>query len=730
MVNKDCFFTKSTLLLINCWDGFQIAMRRGLMSCRLQSELSGGDNRMNRRMCGVFLALIAMSPAIKAGAADNGKVPTTMDEVVVTATRSRESVREVPATVTVINSAELMSSGASSVVEALEMRANIHVRTYSGNPSQAQLDLRGFGGDNPFGKTLVMLDGRRLNRMDMASINWMQIPLQSIERIEVVRGANSVLYGDAAIAGVIHIITKKGQDGMERFLALEVGEDDYNAERAGLVGSSGRLSYSATLENIGTDGWRQRTGFTSRGGGLSLGYDINDTLSVTLTGSLNDTEYEMPGSLTKAEMKIDREQLQPARTWTTAHTSEESDNEYVNAGMLLEASIPGWGDLEVNFLYGSKDITMDMPNAGYDPGRFNLVEIETFGLTPKYIYDGDVLGKRNKLITGLDVYHETHTLDQYGDIGRLNWTYRADMERDTLGWYVRDEFSLKPDLIVGLGYRTERAEVSAEKTDITTGLSVLTGQKSKKFHENSAGLDVVWLLGERNKLFAKFSTLYRYPFLDEQAEFQGNTGRFLDLEPEKGKSYEIGCNYYPTSGLGLELSLYQVNMEDEIVYVGWFPTGKNENADETRHAGLELSFTYSVPGLFKTYGNYAYQYATFRNGVNNDKEIPLVPNHMLSAGVDVDLADRFVLSPSVQYVDDSYLGSDFDNSEEKLESYLIVDLFLRYKPEYRDNKITAFVGVKNIADEKYSTAGTEFFGMNVYYPAPGRKFLAGISGTF
>ena len=135
----------------------------------------------------------------------------TMGEVVVTATRDTQEIRKTPANVSVITAEEIEKSGATTVVEALDKLESIQFRTSSGNSSQAYIDMRGIGGDNPYGKTLVMLDGRRLNRTDMSSINWLEIPVDTIERIEIVRGPGSVLYGDAAIGGVINIITKKGK---------------------------------------------------------------------------------------------------------------------------------------------------------------------------------------------------------------------------------------------------------------------------------------------------------------------------------------------------------------------------------------------------------------------------------------------------------------------------------------------------------------------------------------
>ncbi len=174
----------------------------------------------------------------------------------------------------------------------LENQANIHFRTFSGNASQAQIDLRGFG-ENGFGRTLVMLDGRRLNRLDLSSINWTQIPLEQIERIEVVRGSGSRFYTVMQpLQASSHIITKKGAVDPSITGALQIGEDDFHNESAGIIGSSGKFSYSVNAAKQQTDGWRDRTAFQSYGGGFQLGYDISDNLSISGGASYNKTDFD------------------------------------------------------------------------------------------------------------------------------------------------------------------------------------------------------------------------------------------------------------------------------------------------------------------------------------------------------------------------------------------------------------------------------------------------------
>ena len=206
----------------------------------------------------------------------------------------------------------------------------------------------------------------------------------------------------------------------------------------------------------------------------------------------------------------------------------------------------------------------------------------------------------------------------------------------------------------------------------------------------------------------------------------------LNLEKEKGSSIEAGTEFYPLTNLKIGLTVFRIDMEDEIQYVGFFPTGYNQNAGKTRHDGAEVSFSYLWEKHALLYGNFTYHKATYEDGANNKKELWLVPNRMATLGMEIYLPFNFMLRPEVRYVGDCFLSQDFKNVGEKLDSYTLLNIYLSYKPPLQKLKMTAFVGVENLADVKYSSFGV--YGApwsdNTYYPMPGITFKGGLSFDF
>jgi len=675
----------------------------------------------------ILLALFAMPGLSKAK--EEQKAITTLEEVVVTATRDTREIRKIPANIAVIKAEDIEKSGATSLVDVLEKVAGIHFTTFSGNPSQAEIDMRGFG-QNSHGRVLILLDGRRLNRPDMASINWLQIPINNVEKIEVVSGANSVLYGDHAVAGVINIITKRGEEKPEVSVSGIIGEDSLHDVRVGLAGSKDRLSYACSGEIQETNGWRERTGFSSKGAGFNIGYDLSDFLNISLGGSLSEVDYEMPGNLTKSEMEENRKQFQPARParWTQVHDNDNALDNYYDLNLGLEMISADLGNFDVNFLYGLKDITSNMDSFP----SYRDTEIKTFGITPKYLLNTNILGHKNKLIVGLDYYNETLNLEIFTDISKDTTSSLTEIKKDSVGYYINDEFNILDELILSAGARIEKAKIKGNEVNPITSIQSFDEEKNHRGKAVSAGF--TYLIGEKSKVFTRFTKLYRYPFIDEQASYQGwGSNAFnKELEAEEGKNYEMGTELYPIKNVRFTITLFRIDMEKEIVWNN--ATSRNENLDETRHQGLEFNGSYKFGKKANIYGNYTYQEAKFTKGIYNDKDIPLVPNHKVFLGLELFFPYDFSLVPELRYVGECYLGDDKNNNGEKLSDYSLVDILLRYRPPNHKYKLLVFVGAENLFNEEHSTMGFEDYledqDYNTYYPSPGRTLKAGLSLMF
>ncbi len=672
----------------------------------------------------VLLFSLVFYPPLQAQEKKDEEVAVTLKEVVVTATRDKQETRKAPANVTVITAEEISKTGATNIPELLEFVEGAQIRSYSGNPAQALIDLRGFGGDNPFGKTLILLDGRRLNRPDMSPASLMQIPINNIEQIEIIRGASSVLYGDAAIGGVINIITKRGKGAPQANVALTGGSYSFHDEQVGVSGSVDKLSYTVNGENQFNWGYRDRSKFSFSGAGFNLGYDASSYLALALDGSLSKTGFEMPGGLTKVQMETNPRQIQ------IGHENDDATENYQNLHGQVNTVLGDFGRLDTDFYYGNKAIQSNFASY-FPPDQYNSYDIRTFGITPKYILEKSIVGHANKLIAGVDYYHETLNLDKYADKERTTKLGIIDFEKNTLGFYIRDEFNILPFLILAGGYRTESAQFKGKSTTLSP-FSVDFDAEKKHNAEAWEG-SLIYLFGKMSKAYVKYASVYRYPFIDEQASFY-STGPFntfnMNIEKEKGKSYEMGTTFYPVDNIKLTMAVYRIYMEDEISAdpVTWVLT----NLDKTQHTGAEFSIQYVQKGWFTFSGNVTYQKAIFVEGVNQDKEIPLVPNLLANASLEINLPYNISLNPRLHYAGKSFLANDYGNNAEQLNEYYRVDFYVYWRPQVQNRKIVVFAGVENLTNANYAPYGIDMapWSPNLYYPADGLIIKSGVSVTF
>ncbi|UCF96102.1 MAG: TonB-dependent receptor [Spirochaetaceae bacterium] len=628
-------------------------------------------------------------------------------EVIVTASRVEEPAEETPAYVSVITAAELSASGQTTLVDALENLAGIHFRSFSGNAAQAEITMRGFG-DNSHSRVLVLLDGRRLNRPDMASINWLEIPVESIERVEIVRGGASVLFGDNAVAGVINIITRKqAADGFGFQVSAQYGSFNQNQERAEVSGSVGPVSITANAEHSATDGFRERSAYRSMGGGVRAGLDL-DAFSSSLALSYSRLYYQLPGELTLSQFEADPTQ--------SLYPADESNNQYLNADLALAL---GPGDrwlMDGNLSYGMKFIESDVTSWS----SFSDLLLNTMAVTPKLRADMDLLAG-NRLILGIDGYLDRLNLKTYSDVARSSLDLENVVTKATLGAYLTDELSILPMFTLSGGLRYELARIAVRTI---TGTPI---DEADLLQNLAYQIGLFVSPGAGSRFWTKYGTVFRYPAVDEIANLYDSpfiSSPFnTDLQPEKGYNLELGGEVELFRLLKLSTNLFWLEMQDEIAYDG--VALLNVNLDETRHLGVESGLGLQFARMLELAASYSYTAATFRAGPNSGKRIPLVPVHRGSAEAVLHLPLDLSFGASGRYVGDVYSGGDYENKLAKLDAYWLLDLFIRYNPEYLPGNFEIYFGVDNVLDAVYASTGYGFDPDVYYYPGAGRSWKIG-----
>jgi iron complex outermembrane receptor protein len=640
----------------------------------------------------------------------------TLDEVVVTGTRSEEKAERIPANVTVIDQEDIRNSSAKNLPDLLRSQEGIVVRDLLANGKSAQVDLRGFGEAAPY-NNLVLVDGRRVNEIDLSGVDWTQIPLDQIERVEIVRGTGTVLYGDNAVGGVINIITKTPSDRFTASAGVVAGSYGRNKEQASVSGGQGPLAASFYGSYDATQGYRENNNSRAKDVGGKLVYDVASFLSLNVAGSYHTDDYGLPGPLTKEQLSVNR------RASLDPLDQAETEDGYLKLGSDLW--LGNWGNLVTDLSYRNRESKSDFP----DPLFPYVIDsrIETYGFTPRYVHKSEVMGHKNTLVTGMDFYWIDQDLKTYSGFlsSSTLLTGLADISRDSYGFYASDDFSILENLILTLGARHEKAEYDLHQRDLSA-FPLASLDETVKESENAYTAGLTWLYSGKSAVFGRYNRSFRFPLTDELVLFDYVAGRIRvnpDLTPQTGDHYEVGAKHFFTRNLQANITFYQAQIKDEIFFNK--ATFTNENYDNTLHQGVEIGCRSDLFETLTLYGNYTYEKATFRNGPFDGKDIPAVPRNKFNLGFRVhDVIPSLIFSADYFYVGESTLISDQANRFEKLESYTTINLRLSYAWKWAN----VFAGVNNVTDQKYSEYGLigGFASTPYYYPAPERNWVAGI----
>lgn len=647
---------------------------------------------------------------------------TNAARIVVTATRSTSTVRRVPGNPTVITAKDLADGHYTSVPEALQKRAGVFFRNYADNPSQASVDMRGFG-DNSHGRVLVLVDGRRQNEADMATLNWSAIPLSSIERIEVLSGPATALYGDNAVGGVINIITAKGSDAPSVTLGASAGSNKAFEQNASASGQSGNLGYTVTANHQSGEGYRDRSRYDNLSFSTGLRFFPNEFFSGQAGFSVIDRQYQLPGALSAAQARANRKQ--------SVESSDIDDTQYnVLLGGIFSPDDQNTFAMDLGYRRLNQSANM---NREWGPwATYSDIRKDTWTVEPRYTLALPIGNANNEITLGMDWRYESIRIDRFTTEARTAEASDADITQQTTDFYLNNRFFLMDEkLILNAGARAGQSRISARDLDITGGGGLIYDE-SRTRHENAYSVGLTALPTKKTKLYVKYDEFYRFPFTDEQAIYTGSvwSDSFSNLQPERGQNMELGGSWSPAEKNDISLTIYRMQMQNEIKFNP--STFVNENLPDTLHQGIELA-AHSQPSDLLRFGIiYNYTDAKFAAGPNDGNSIPWVPRDHLRATIDITPIDSLTVTAGATYTGRMHAINDNGNNGKPQGGYTLFDLLANYSVTAKQLEWNFFAGIDNLFDKKYdlfqvsNAAGTTIN----HYPAPERTFKAGLRVKF
>lgn len=620
-----------------------------------------------------------------------------LDPVVVTASRFSESALGAAASVLVVGRDEILRSGATTLPDVLRHVAGVVVRPLYGSiGADTALDMRGFG-DGAAQRTLVLLNGQRLNPLDSTSVDWGLVPLDSIDRVEVMSGSAAVLYGDNAVGGVINIVTGAARDGGSVVLGL--GSRDGRQFAANLSRRLGEFDLALSANHQATDGWRRNNVQERDNASGRLAYRFGRGEAFVELG-WSKLESGLPGVLSEARYRDDPRQ------------AETLDSFAQRRGNFLRPGVD-WQITDSLSLAAELSLA-ETANESWISNFFSYDrrETDTLAFTPRLRWQHGLGALSSTTTLGVDFYDGELESHRYASPhGALNKVVRID--QTSRGVYVQNRTDLTGSLTLTLGARHQSIDQTARDS---TGPR-LTNDHSERIGE--VGLSYRPLAGLR--LFTRAGTTFRFANLDELTTFTG----FINqrLRPETGRFVDVG-GQWSGAGHSLALTAYSLSMEDEIAFNAL--TFENENLAKTRHRGVEANGKLALGHNWQLSGGANLQSAVFRDGVDQGKRIPLVPRIQGHAGLHFLPAPGWDLALLAEHVGQRYYGGDTANARSRLPSYTVADFVVTWQ---RDNW-TARARVQNIGDRHYAPTAYDFGFGSSYYPADGRSFFADLRYSF
>jgi len=590
-------------------------------------------------------------------------------------------------------------SGSFSLFDFFSQHTSINIQPQYGNKASPFIDMRGYGPEAGFQNIVINVNGERLNRIDTVPQIIGNIPLKSIERIEILRGSGSVRFGDGAMAGVINIITK---NTVEQSLQSVIGTQgaQSNILNTGYQGDSFNIMLNTSSEKndgqVVSDPSGDKAKSNNDYNKLTLNLALTDDLKVKMSILNSRSNNYFPNNLTKTQLLAD-----PSQNGTG---NEYTNNDYDTDSYSLKTSYQFNPNLGINMSYFKED--MSLYSQAYYGNSLQDYDTESFNISLPYH------GEKYAFTSGIQVT-DAQRKDGVGDVTKKNKAI-----------FVEAETQLTDAILISGGLRHEKVDYTYN------GASSLKTEESLNAYE--AGIN--YQINNQFSIFTNISHAYLAPDVDRF--FIGVGYPVVDrtfnafIDPAKSNTINLGFNYKEQHHSTL-FTTYYTDLEDEIVYN---PNSYiNENIDNSEKYGLEIQHTHKVGNKTVLGINYNFVKANIGSnaqGFTDGNAMPGVPRQTLIANVNYQFIGNGFITLSHAWRERSYDMGDFANARDKEQPlYSSTDVSITYnlKNVSKFEEVAIFGSINNIFEHTnaIATNGNSFYVSNFQ-----RSFLAGIKVNF
>jgi iron complex outermembrane receptor protein len=615
-----------------------------------------------------------------------------LNTVVVTASKFEEDVQTVPSFVTLITQKDIQESGVKTVNEAILRIGGVLGRPslYGGN--EYSLDLGGFG-DAASSNMVIVIDGVPYKQGDASEIRLSSLAVDQVQRIEIQRGASTVLYGEGAIAGVINIITDaSAYNTVKRNTATaSYGLGSKNAKEgsvsAAYVNEGLRLNFAGLDRS--SDGFRQNSKSTDKNTNLGIQF-IADTTRLGVNYSNNKEFAQTPGGLTMDEFNRNPSMAQPDslsnKTWI--HSVSDSvglfaEMEFAGATVRADAKqrVRDYTALAVQY---SSPVNM----------AFKTVN-DYFGLSATKIVPTR-LGKYSYIV-GIEKnsWRQDRSYPDSSDQVNLNSKASAI--------YLKNDLEIQEiGTRLSAGYRSEQLDKS--QYILPPGGLFTPGLAANASTLSGWELGLSKVLTTHHTIYVRTSKGYRLPNIDEigSATWDSVLRKPSPLMPQISYDKEIGWKYKLTNDTRIGVRAFQSDITNELIYD---PLHFAQiNLEPTQRRGIDLDVQHRLQRDLTVGAVLSLREAEFAKGAYEGKTIPMSPKTLLNVRTDWNFTAKQTIGASVNYVASQQIAGDFDN-QNRMPSYAVTNLRYGYKLEHAELSLV----VRNVFDKSYYSYATNAY---------------------